>query len=82
MKLTVLSSIQHMMDEQEKSLEEKKVEVRKLLKDITSMFNRLNIPQTEQCPLCTGRICGEEELIEKGNVNQLIERGEVETGKT
>jgi len=73
LKLSDLQSIQHTMDELEKSLEEKKVEVRELLKDITSMYTRLDIPQTEQCPLSTGRVCGEEELIKEGNLYQLKE---------
>merc|ERR1719430_828037 len=71
LKLSDLQSIQHTMDELEKSLEEKKVEVRKLLEDINGMYIRLDIPQIEQCPFSTGRVCGDEELIKEGYLYQL-----------
>ena len=73
LKLSDLHSIQHTMDELERSLEEKKVEVRLLLKDITSLYARLDIPESEQCPLSTGRVCGEEELIKEEKLFQLKE---------
>jgi len=71
LKLTDLRSIQHTVDELEKSLEEKKVEVQKLLEDINGMYIRLDIPQIEQCPFSTGRVCGDEELIKEGYLYQL-----------
>ena len=73
LKLTDLRSIQHTMDELKRSLEHRKVEVQELLKDITSLYTRLNIPELEQCPLSTGRVCGEEDLVHEEKFHLLKE---------
>merc|ERR1719318_499583 len=58
LKLSDLRSVQHTMEELRTTLDQKKDEVMALTTDISSLYSRLNIPATEQCPLSTGQVCG------------------------
>ena len=73
LKISDLKSVQHTMEELVKSLEEKKIEVRTLRCDIANLYARMDIPASQQCPLSTGQVCGEEELIRDDNLHQLKE---------
>merc|ERR1712096_482421 len=73
LKLTNLTSVQHIMEELSKTLDQKKVEVEDLTKKIASLYVRLGMASSEQCPLSTGRVCGVEELVKENNLKQLKE---------
>merc|ERR1719508_475756 len=73
LKLSDLKSVQHTMDELRTTLDQKKVEVGDLMKIIASLYVRLDIPSTQQCPLSTGQVCGVEELVKEDNLAQLKE---------
>ena len=72
-KLSDLKSVQHTMEELTTTLDQKKVEVSALMKDIASLYVRLDMPSSKQCPLSTGQVCGVEELIKEENLVQLKE---------
>ena len=73
LKLSDLKSVQHTMDGLRMTLDKKNVEVRAIMKDIASLYVRLDMPSSQQCPLSTGNVCGLEELIKEENLTQLKE---------
>jgi len=73
LKLDDIRGIQHTMDELVKSVEERKVEVKKLISNIVNMYTRLDIQPSDQCPFATEKGCGEEELMKEENFQRLKE---------
>ena len=73
LKLSDLKSVQHTMDELRTTLDKKNGEVRAIMKDIASLYVRLDMPSSQQCPLSTGKVCALEELIKEENLTQLKE---------
>jgi len=73
LKLTNLKSVQRTLEELRTNLDQKKGEVNDLMKNIASLYARLDIPSSEQCPLSTGQVCGVEQLIKEDKMIQLRE---------